>query len=61
MDDAVVEFLEGRGLAEFRFRLGTPDLATGSKIVANEHQHRSVGLRRGDLDQGGCGQCQAAA
>jgi hypothetical protein len=43
MDDAVVDLLEGLGLQQERFRLGTPDLAAASKLVADEHQHRTPG------------------
>jgi hypothetical protein len=47
MDDAVIEFLAGVGLDEVGLGLGTPDLAAASKLVADEHQHRSprLGLR----------------
>jgi hypothetical protein len=41
MDDPIVEFLEGLGLEQKRFRLGTPDLAAASKFVTDEHQHRT--------------------
>lgn len=47
VNDLVVEFLEGVGLNEFGLRLGTPDLAAASKLVADEHQRRapSLGIR----------------
>jgi hypothetical protein len=44
MDDAVVQLLEGGGLEEGGFGLGTPDLAAASKLVADEHQHRPARL-----------------
>lgn len=55
MDDAVVEPLEGRGLDELGFRLGTPDLATSSKFMADEHQHRAHGLGDHHSTQRRCG------
>jgi hypothetical protein len=53
MDDTVVDLLEGLGLQQQRFGLGTPDLAAASKLVADEHQHRlALGAR--DAGQGRC-------
>jgi hypothetical protein len=49
MDDAVVQLLEGGGLEEGGFGLGTPDLAAASKLVADEHQHRPTRLGTADL------------
>jgi hypothetical protein len=52
MDDAVVQLLEGRGLQESGFGLGTPDLAAASKLVADEHQHRAARLGATDANPG---------
>jgi len=49
MDDAVIQLLEGGGLEEGGFGLGTPDLAAASKLVADEHQHRPVCLGTADM------------
>ena len=49
VDHDIVDLLEGFGLQQRRFRLGTPDLAAASKFVANEHQRgarRLAGLAR---------------
>jgi hypothetical protein len=59
MNDAVVDLLEGLGLQQQRFGLGTPDLAAASKLVADEHQHR-LALGPRDAGQGRCSGNQAA-
>ena len=55
MDDPVVEFLEGVGRDEDRLRLGTPDLAAASKLVADEHQRRAPSLGNRGAGQRRCG------
>ncbi|QQS14227.1 MAG: hypothetical protein IPK81_08685 [Rhodospirillales bacterium] len=42
-----IKLLEGFRRAETGFGLGTPDLATASKLVAGEHDLRPPGLRPG--------------
>jgi hypothetical protein len=59
MDDTVVDLLDGLGLQQQRFGLGTPDLAAASKLVADEHQHR-LALGACDAGQGRRGDDQAA-
>src|SRR5262249_30811091 len=54
MDHAVVDFGEGFGFQQKRFRLGTPDLAAASTLVADEHQRRTPGLSRRDAGQRRC-------
>jgi len=51
MDDLIVEFLESSGLEKVGLRLGTPDLATASKLVTDEHQRRLPGLGFRDAGQ----------
>ncbi|HZP99745.1 MAG TPA: hypothetical protein VFB13_09420 [Reyranella sp.] len=61
MDDPVVELLVGRGLDEDGFRLGTPDLAPASKLVADEDEHRPRGVGGGDAGKRRRnGRCEAA-
>ncbi|MBV8645354.1 MAG: hypothetical protein JO225_15720 [Candidatus Eremiobacteraeota bacterium] len=60
VNDLVVDLLEGGGLEEKRFGLGTPDLATASKFVADEHQYRLAIIGMADPDQGRCGGCRQA-
>jgi hypothetical protein len=55
MDDAIVELLEGLGLEESGFGLGTPDLAAASKFVADEYQHRAAILSPSDAGRRRCG------
>jgi hypothetical protein len=51
MDDPVIDLVNGLGLQQQRFGLGTPDLAAASKLVADEHQHRLPRLGVGDAGQ----------
>jgi hypothetical protein len=61
MDHAIVELREGFGLEENRLRLGTPDLAAASKLVADEHQRRTPRFGAGDAGQRRCGGHRQAA
>jgi hypothetical protein len=46
MDDPVVDFLDGLGGEKLGLRLGTPDLADASGLVAHENQDRLSGSSR---------------
>jgi hypothetical protein len=51
MHHPIVELLGCIRFDEVRLRLGTPDLAAASKLVADEHQRRTPNLGNRDAGQ----------
>jgi hypothetical protein len=61
MDDAIVDLLDGFGGQKLGLRLGTPDLADASLLVAHEDEDRlAVGGRREAWQGRSSGQSQGA-